>query len=196
MLNCYKGYKRCIHISYHILDYIQQRKIKFMMEQPYMLPILYCQCHACWCPGDLRSQGNSRHGVDQISQNIPSLTSEELMQKKCNFIAKHWSYISFAISNCKATLFTDAYMHDTRDHFVHAPSQWEATLQCNIVSHWLSACTKWSLDTKPQWTNWSQGRWQLRADSRSAPSQWETLLQSNAVSHWLCANLESALQLF
>ena len=33
----------------------------------------------------------------------------------------------------------------TRDHFVNAPSQWEATLQCNVVSHWLGAFTKWSL---------------------------------------------------
>ena len=32
-----------------------------------------------------------------------------------------------------------------RDHFVYAPSQWETTLQCNIISHWLSAYTKWSL---------------------------------------------------
>ena len=34
------------------------------MEQPYMLPILYCQYHACWCPGDLSRQGISRHGID------------------------------------------------------------------------------------------------------------------------------------
>ena len=27
---------------------------------------------------------------------------------------------------------------------VHAPSQWETTLQCNVVSHWLGAFTKWS----------------------------------------------------
>ena len=49
-----------------------------------------------------------------------------------------------------------------------------APSQCNVVYHWLNACTKWSLNTKPQWTNWSQGRWQLRADSRFVPSQWET----------------------
>ena len=29
-----------------------------------------------------------------------------------------------------------------RDHCVHAPSQWETTLHCNVVSHWLSAYTK------------------------------------------------------
>ena len=32
-----------------------------------------------------------------------------------------------------------------RDHFVYALSQWEAMLQCNIVTHWLGAYTKWSL---------------------------------------------------
>ena len=29
-----------------------------------------------------------------------------------------------------------------RDYFVYVPSQWEATLQCNIFPHWLSAYTK------------------------------------------------------
>ena len=32
-----------------------------------------------------------------------------------------------------------------RDHFVYTPSQWETTLQCNVVSHWLGAFTEWSL---------------------------------------------------
>ena len=32
-----------------------------------------------------------------------------------------------------------------RDYFVYAPNQWETTLQCNIVSHWLGAYTKRSL---------------------------------------------------
>ena len=63
MLNCFKDYKRRIHISYRILDFVQQRKTRFTMEQPYLLPILYCQYHACWCPGNLRSQGISRHGM-------------------------------------------------------------------------------------------------------------------------------------
>ena len=29
--------------------------------------------------------------------------------------------------------------------FVYAPNQWETTLQYNVISHWLSTCTKWSL---------------------------------------------------
>ena len=32
-----------------------------------------------------------------------------------------------------------------RDHLVYALSQWETTLRCNVVSHWLGAYTKWFL---------------------------------------------------
>ena len=35
------------------------------------------------------------------------------------------------------------------DHFVNAPGQWETTLQCDVVSHWLDAFTKWSLPNLP-----------------------------------------------
>ena len=31
------------------------------------------------------------------------------------------------------------------DHFVYALSQWETTLLCNVVFHWLGTSTKWSL---------------------------------------------------
>ena len=31
------------------------------------------------------------------------------------------------------------------DHFAYVPSKWEMVSQSNIVSHWLDACTKWSL---------------------------------------------------
>ena len=68
MLNCFKNYKQCIHISYLILG-CSQHDTKFTMEQPYMLPILYCQYHACWCPGDLRARASAgmiltpRHGI-------------------------------------------------------------------------------------------------------------------------------------
>ena len=34
----------------------------------------------------------------------------------------------------------------SRDHSVYAPNQWEMTLHCNVISHWLGAYRKWSLD--------------------------------------------------
>ena len=79
-LKCFKDYKSSIHILYFILDFSQQNEIKFTMLQPYLLHILYCQYHSCWCFGDFRSQGINRHGIDGISQNILTLASEELTQ--------------------------------------------------------------------------------------------------------------------
>ena len=50
-----------------------------IMEQRYMLPNLSCcQYHAYWCPSELRSQGISSHGIEQIHRNIPSLASQQL----------------------------------------------------------------------------------------------------------------------
>ena len=82
MLNYFKYYKRCIHVLYHILEFVQEKKTKFTMGQLDMLPILY---HSCWCPGDLRSHGISRHNINQVIRNIPSLPSEQL-NPRC-----HWS---------------------------------------------------------------------------------------------------------
>ena len=41
------------------------------MEQPYMLPIPYCQYHVCWCPGNLKSQAINRTDNDQFTQSNP-----------------------------------------------------------------------------------------------------------------------------
>ena len=43
-----------------------------------MLSVLYSQYHACWCPGDFRSQASADMVFDPQSWNIPSLASEEL----------------------------------------------------------------------------------------------------------------------
>ena len=54
-------------------------------------------------------------------------------------------------------------LNSFRDHFVYVPSQWEMTLQCNVVSYRLGAFRKWSqliisqdvlillIDTDPKW---------------------------------------------
>ena len=52
VLNCFKDYKRCIHISYHILDFIQQKKIDQIHNgetQCAAYPILSMPCLlTCW----------------------------------------------------------------------------------------------------------------------------------------------------
>ena len=35
--------------------------------------------------------------------------------------------------------------HWCRGHSVYVPRQWEMTLHCNVISHWLGTCTKLSL---------------------------------------------------
>ena len=89
MLNCLKDDKRCIHVSYHILDCVEEKNTTFTMKQPYMLHILHCQYHACWCPGDLRSWGVEKHGIDHIIRNTPALTSKELRTGNTNTKSKH-----------------------------------------------------------------------------------------------------------
>ena len=81
-----------------------------------------------------------------------------------------------------------------RDPFVYGLSQWETTLQCNDVSHWLSPCIKWSLycshsvfyvslctpsrdDLSPRWTH-------RKGDKVAAISQ-ETF--SNGLSLTICS---------
>ena len=49
-----------------------------------------------------------------------------------------------------ATLMTHVFMSvkakivSGRDYFVHAPCQWETTLHCNVIAHWLGAYTNCS----------------------------------------------------
>ena len=49
----------------------------------------------------------------------------------------------------------------SRDHFVHAPSQWETTSYCN-VTHWLGGYTKWSLNQKFNAAWWETEMWTSR----------------------------------
>ena len=85
MLNVFKIIKDVfiIHILYHILDFVQQKKTRFIKEQAYMLPILYYQYHACWCPGDLSRQGINRHGIDH--QTGPKLEYSISSIRKVNY---------------------------------------------------------------------------------------------------------------
>ena len=43
------------------------------------------------------------------------------------------------------------YQHESMDHYVYAPCQWETALHCNAVSHWLGADTEWSLHDYGKW---------------------------------------------
>ena len=78
MLICLKDYIIYNHIFNCILDLAWLKLMKLTLEQQYMLSVLHSQYHACWCSGDFRSQGISRHGFDPQHQNIPFPASQEL----------------------------------------------------------------------------------------------------------------------
>ena len=83
MLNCFKYFETYVNIYLkmysHFVSYLGYCSTEETpMVQPYMLPILYCHYHACWCSGDLSRQGINMYGIDQMSRNIPSLVWEEL----------------------------------------------------------------------------------------------------------------------
>ena len=83
------NYKRHIHILNRILDLAWPKWMKLTLERQFMSSVL--QYHACWCSGDFRSQGISRHGINQINWNIASPASEELVLRchlKCVLLIK------------------------------------------------------------------------------------------------------------
>ena len=51
-------------VSYRAFYSTDEDQIHIEATLLYMLPILYIQYHICWWPGDLRSQGIRRHGID------------------------------------------------------------------------------------------------------------------------------------
>ena len=53
------------------------------------------------------------------------------------------------VVRCLVKVTESHFMNINQGSFVYAPSQWDTTLQCYIVSHWLSACTKLFLNSRP-----------------------------------------------
>ena len=72
----------------------------------------------------------------QHSKNMPSHHQRKF----------HWHKMILWLSYLNNGIFLTLLTHHLyRDRFVYVLSQWETTLHCNIVSHWLGAYTKWSL---------------------------------------------------
>ena len=47
--------------------------------------------------------------------------------------------------------YTSTFVQIVREHPGYGLSQWETTLQCNVVSHWLSSYPEWSLGQLCSW---------------------------------------------
>ena len=70
------------------------------------------------------------------------MLSGQRLEMWCLWYSQSKMYISYSVQGLCSVLGAL-----TKRSFLYAPSQWETMLQCNIVSHWLGAFTKWSLLT-------------------------------------------------
>ena len=129
-------------LAYFQLDSWEQISLKFESEFNHLHSRkLISKCHLPKCrpfcpwvkyenPWSLNSVWN-RH-LPMYGYNILSgIWLSEIPHK--NILALLWKIVFYI-----------------RDHFVYGTSQWETTLQCNVVSHWLGAFTKWFLLHKLQ----------------------------------------------
>ena len=96
MLNCSHIIKDVF--TFRIILFVQQKMTRFIIQQRYMLSIMYCLHHSCWCPGNLMNQGIRKHGIDQISRNTPFLVSTELRYCILHPLTEY-SYFVILISN-------------------------------------------------------------------------------------------------
>ena len=64
-----------------------------------------------------------------------------LIQTVNNRSLRHFAHATNVLENKCIYMF----LHSVQGPFMIPTSQWETTLQCNVVSHWLGAFTKWPL---------------------------------------------------
>ena len=74
------------------------------------------------------------------------LTNSKLLHVP-HFLAEQWVQ-SYSCQNLHIGLLY-AVMCFIRNHSGYGLSQWERTLQCNVVSHWMSPYTEWHLSIRP-----------------------------------------------
>ena len=106
-----------------------------------------------------------------------------------NYPHKIYTWFCWALSCCGYAM-TLLWIHGhnlpispclPRNHFVFAPSQWEMTLQCNVISHWLGAPTKLSL------LPWLSHNGMLASLQWTDPKTWVKSIVKHNTKHEHCA---------
>ena len=129
-----------------------------------MLSVLHSQYRACWCSGDFRSQGISRHGIDPKSRNIPSPASEELTS--VDFVCIY-SLLFFTLDTC---IYCYSYSL--------APGKYEWNFrhvifkQILMIDGWGISCEIVLIWMSPDFTDDQSTLVQVMAWCRQAPSHY------------------------
>ena len=103
-----------------------------------------------------------RGNCTENAQNIYSYMSVKITNLKSQPHLSEANELNWPISKFKwqmSEITCGPLGSVSKDHFVYAPSQWETTLQCNVVSHWLDTFIKWSLVSwqQPSKDSWIAG---------------------------------------
>ena len=87
-----------------------------------------------------------RLGFSRICRAMPTRSSSTLWLRAAEssmYFALHSVQTSRASTKGEQVMFRVNINYYCRGRFVYASIQWETTLHCNVVSHWMGAYTKW-----------------------------------------------------
>ena len=141
--------KQCMLMITHLIANIRHTKTSGQLTDKMLFGktsraqiMFFCYRHAkssviYKCPKIFKSSFDSTMFV-VFHITIPLLSWQILLWM-------HWQKLQQ--KNYMASIpYVDETAPECRYHSVHGLSQWETTLQCNVVSHWLSRNTEWSLE--------------------------------------------------
>ena len=109
----------------------------------------FLQYSYSWCPiaqtwgQDLSRMSFLNSPIDQFPSYFCASCNDMMKTESCHH--DHFLTTGGTRDVTMTYLTHEDEMWGDQCHFVYMPSQWEMMLQCNVVSHWLVANTKWSL---------------------------------------------------
>ena len=132
-----------IHCDCIILNHVATI-FQTLIKWAYLLWKGVCEIVANWFPmNPIRTfHGGSHCQYGSLGPNLDIIDTLIVVRGSGQWI---WSTMILIMLSCTGT---------RRDCFVNMPSQWETTLQCNVVSHWLGTFTKWTLTHIHESVDW------------------------------------------
>ena len=102
-----------------------------------------CHVSGICIPGEPFETDDLQNHILNIKINLWYFLHPQMLFWYDRFTKPSFKHImNFCVLAIPASVATSA-VH--RDHFVYVSNQWEVTLQCNVVSHWLGTLEEWSL---------------------------------------------------
>ena len=108
-------------------------------------PVWPRTCFSGWLQPVLQATARALRWMTNtcVTRNVTILKPNLITSKQ----PSRFRFSIFCHANLTDHCYTSRELYKCRDHSVYGLSQWETTLQCNVVSHWLSSflrlCVDW-----------------------------------------------------